>query len=156
VTISSQIKVTLAALQAWGSATGAVVVPATDPVDFFSILRTGPGKVRAVVLFRGENKRGQYEEAGVVDRVFWVGVSRGQSLQLNKADALISATPAGPAMFDVCEEVRQTIRGIAFDPGTTEVRPDFKSLGPLEVEGWLLDAYTIEFWIGTQLPAPKS
>ena len=155
MTIAEQIKATLAALQAWGVDGRAVIAPATDPVDFFSILRTGPGRVRCAVLFRGENKRGEHEEAGVVDRVFWVGVSRGKGLQLNRADALINDGGAGPAMFDVCEEVRQVIRRIQFDGATTEGTPDYKSFAPLEVEGWLLDAYTLEFWIGTQLPAPQ-
>jgi hypothetical protein len=154
MTIADQIKTTLAALQQWGADGRAVVAPATDPVDFFQILRTGPGKVRCAVLFRGENKRGQYEEAGVVDRIFWVGVSRGKALPLNKADSLINETGTGPALFDICEGVRQAIRGLAFDADTTEVHPDYKSFAPLEVEGWLLDAYTLEFWIGTQLPQP--
>lgn len=152
MTIAEQIKLVKKALEDWGGGAKATVAIAQHPIDFFTQLRTGPGKLRAVIMFRGEDKRGEYEEAGVVDRKFWIGLSRGKGLQLNQAEALIDESGAGPALYDLIEEVRQVVRGLEFAQDTTEVTPDYKGFNPFEVEGWLLDAYNLEFWIGTQLP----
>ena len=156
MTIKNQINTLVTALNTWGKTTDSKAEPATDLLHFFSIITRGlslkPGAVRLAVMFNGETVRGDIEELGRVDRSILIGISRGRGLTLLGADALTRDTGAGDPLFDLAEQVRDTILGHQFDSQTGEAWPYYKGLKRIEIEGMLIDAYQIEISIGTQLP----
>lgn len=133
----------------------ATVFIAGDPYQLVTLLRETTKGVRVGVLFSSEDKRGDYEERGAVDREFWVVASRGQGLKLEPGASLVEGQGGGRPLFDVMEDIRQAIRGLSFDAETTEVTPDFRGIKTFNTEGYLVDAYQITFTIGVQLPAPN-
>jgi len=131
-------------------------VVAQDPYQIVDILRQSPGQIKAVVMYHSEVKRGEFEEAGFVDRTFWVVISRSRGLKLEPGASLTDGVSGGPAMFDIVDDARDVLRGLEFAPETTEVHIDYKGAEPFSVEGYLTDAYKLEFSIGTQLPEPTT
>jgi hypothetical protein len=104
-------------------------------------------------MFQGEQKRGEHEEAGVVDRTFWVVISRGRGMKVDPGMSLVEDVAGGPPMFELVEAAREVLRGLTFDSETTEESIDYKSCEPFVIDGFLQDAYKLEFSIGCQLPA---
>lgn len=142
-------------MKEWAKENGGTVEIGTDIVHVFALLQTKPGGFRAILHWRAEDKRGEYEEAGQVDEKFWVVLSFGRSLALNKGDALVDGQAGGgKAIFDLVEECRDLMRGLDFDADTTEGTVDYKGARPFEVPSdTVMDAVELEFWIGNQLPA---
>ena len=151
--ISEQLKAVRDALADWAREHGGQVFVAADPYHLVTLLRETPKAIRCVVMFHGETKRGDYEERGAVDRTFWVVCTRGQGLKLEPGASLVDGVAGGLPLFDLVEEARQIIRGIQFSADTTEVTPNYLGVEPFSTEGYLVDAYRLEFSIGTQLPA---
>lgn len=143
-------------LDGWARGHGGRVFIASDPYHLVTLLRENPKAMRCGLMFHGESKRGDYEERGAVDRTFWVVCTRGQGLKLEPGASLVEGSAGGVPLFDLVEEARQIIRGIQFDPGTTETTPNYLGTEPFNTEGYLVDAYRIEFSIGVQLPAPDA
>ena len=156
MTVKDQILAVVAALNAWGKTTDSKAEPATDIVHFYSIITRGlslkPGAVRLAVMFNGETPRGDIEELARVDRSILIGISRGRGLTIQGADALVRDTGAGDPLFDLAEEVRETVLAHQFDPLSGEAIPYYKGMRRIEIEGLLIDAYQIEIQVGTQLP----
>ncbi len=157
MTIASQLKVVRDALREWAAGRHGGVEIAADPEHLFALLQIKPGGFRAVVIFQGETKRGEYEELGFVDRTFWVVLSFGRSMMLDKGNALVTSRAGNLPLFDLVEECRELIRGISFeeanDSATTEITPNFKAIETFDTGDLQLDAYRIIFTIGCQLPA---
>lgn len=161
MTIAEMMKLTKAKLDPWAHDNKGRAEIARDLVNFFDLLRIKPGGIRTVIVFHSEVKRGDFEETGMVDRTFWVATGRGRSLKLEPGDELVKESAGGPALFDLAEQSRDIIRGIAFqteaeaDQGvnSTEIYPDYKGMFTMAEDGLLLDAVRIEFTIGGQLPA---
>jgi hypothetical protein len=78
MTISEQLKFLKEQLTPWVREVKGRVEIAADAVHLLGILATAPGAPRVVVLFDGEDKRGDYEELGKIDRKFIVVISRGR------------------------------------------------------------------------------
>lgn len=162
MTIATQLKIIRDALDKWARTRKGHAHIAGDPYDMFSMLRMTPGGIRVVVMFHSELKRGEYEESGFVDRTFWVGLSRGRGMKLTPGQDMVEQSAGGPPLFDLIEEARQAIRNISFEStldigalrATTEDYPNYKGTNPFQMEGYLMDAYNLEFSIGVQLPAP--
>lgn len=153
MSITEQITYVRDELQDWAAAYGGGCEIAGDIVHAFALLQHKPGSVRCVVWLSGEEKRGEYEEAGFVDRTFTVFVSRGRGFTLEPGDSLTART-AGNAepLYDLVEEARQVIRGLEFAADETEVTPNFKSIRPFAFPTERpVDAYQIEFSIGSEL-----
>lgn len=151
--IADILKSVRAALQTWADQYKGGAEIARDPVHAFSILQQKPGGVRAVILFQSEDKRGDYEEAGLCDETFFVVLTSGKSLQLNPGDDLVDGAAGGPAMYNLIEDARDIVRGLSLDDDT-EVTPNYKGCRPYVLPGNILtDAYQLEFSIGNQLPA---
>lgn len=151
--ISAQLNQVATTLDVWCRTKGGVAVVASDPFEMLGMLQNKPGGLRAVVMFTGENKRGEYEEAGFVDRNFAIVVSRGRALTLEPGASLTVGSANGDPLFDLAESARDVIRGLSFDAETTEVTPNYTGTEALAVDGKRLDAYQLNFQIGTQLPA---
>lgn len=155
MTISAQLKQVAAALQTWAVQKGGSAEIAGDPFHLLSLLQHKPGSVRAAVLFAAETKRGEFEEASMVDRGFTVVISRGRGLAAVPTDSLVKGQGDGQPLFDLVEEARQIIRGLSFSADTTEVTPNYTGCEPFAVDGKAIDAYQLSFQIGTQLPEPE-
>lgn len=153
MTIAAQMKLIRDTLAAAVRPDGGTVFVAGDPYQLVTMLRETTKGVRVGVLFSSEEKRGDYEERGAVDREFWVIASRGQGLKLEPGASLVDGAAGGRPLFDIMETLRQAIRGISFDAETTEVTPDFRGIKTFNTEGYLVDAYQLTFTIGSQLVA---
>jgi len=127
---------------------------ATDPVHLFALLGEKPGGLRIGILFSTEDKRGDYEEAGFVERRYLIVISRAKGFTLVPADSLVKGAAGARPMFDLVEEVRDLVRAISFSADTTEVTPNYLGAKPyVTPNGVLTDAMQLEISIGTQLPA---
>lgn len=152
MTIAEQLKFIKEKLKPWTDEVKGRVEIAADPVHVLGLLATSPGSPRVVILFDGEEKRGEYEELGRVDRKFLVIVSRGRGFKLEPGDALTDGAAGGRPLFQLVEEGREMVRAIVFDRETTEGIPNYTATRRLQLEEQTVDAYQIEFSIGTQLP----
>lgn len=143
-------------IRLWLTEPGGEVEIAGDAVDLFGMLSAQPGGLRVVVWVAREQKRGEYEESGLVDRTVHIFVSRGRGFTLQPSDGLVRATAgARKPLYDLVEEVRDLVRGIDLDAETTEVTLDYKGFQPFDLPTERpVDAYQIEFSCGVQLPAP--
>lgn len=146
-------------LQTWAVENGGGAEIVSDPFHLLAMLMTKPAGFRAYVLFVGEAKRGEYEETGAVDRNFGVIISRNRGLTVNPGDALVKGeTP----LFELVEGARNAVRSIQFEDTlavplnqlTTEVTPNYLGCEPFPApDGKMVDAYQLNFAIGSQLPA---
>lgn len=152
MTISEQLKFLKDQLTPWARDVKARLEIAADAVHLLGLLATSPGAPRVVVMFDGEEKRGEYEELGRIDRKFMVIVSRGRGFKLEPGDALTEGQAGGKALYDLVEEVREVIRGLVFNRETTEGMPNYLSTVRFDLPESTVDAYQINFQIGTQLP----
>lgn len=147
-----------AALDAWAKATekGGYAEVASDPFHLLGLLSLRPGNVRATVLFTAENKRGELEETSMVDRGFAVIISRGRGLTLEPSASLVKGNAGGEPLFDLAESARDVVRGLSFEGDTTEVTPNYTGTEIFAVDGKAIDAYQLNFQIGTLLPVPSA
>lgn len=152
MTIAEQLTLIREHLQPWAEEVKGNVAIADDQAHLFSLLATAPGAPRIVIAFDTEAKRGEYEELGKVDRKFMVAVSRGRGFKLDPAENLIAGTASGRPLYDLIEEAREMVRGLVFDRETTDGIPDYLGISRITLEGANVDARSIDFTIGVQLP----
>lgn len=158
MTIAQQLNAVKEALKPFAEDKGLGLDIAGDPFEALLRLKSKPGAGALVIFSQGEVKRGEYEETGAVDRNFAVIVSRGQALTIEPGASLVKGAAGGEPLFDLIEQARDVVRAIQFeDPSapdpTTEVTPNYLGFEPYSVEGRLMDAYQLNFQIGSQLPA---
>lgn len=158
MTITEQLLALRESFAEWAQGyRGGTAEVASDPFHLFALLAAKPGAVRACLFFKEELKRGEHEEAGVVDRTFVAVISRGRGFQREPADSLIVDGRPGTPLFEIVEDARQLIRSFEFPADVTEVRPDVKRIELFPMPGdAVVDAYQIEFSIGCQLDEPSS
>jgi hypothetical protein len=152
MTIKNQLLAIQTALADWTTTNTGKSFIASDPYHIVFLLLQAPGAMRVCILFHAEQKRGEYEESGMVDRTYWVVISLGRGMKLAPGASLTEGVSGGKPMFDLCEDAREIIRGIQFD-SSTEVTPNWKGMEPFPIPGYLTDAYRLEFSIGCQLKA---
>lgn len=152
--IAAQLKQVRDALQLWAAEKGGTAEIARDPFHLLSLLQIKPGSFRAAVLFASETKRGDLEETSMVDRGYSVILSRGRGLTAKPTDSLVVGQGDGEPLFDLVEQLRELIRGLSFETGTTEVTPNYTGTEIFAVDGKAIDAYQLNFQIGTLLPVP--
>jgi hypothetical protein len=153
MTIAEHLEFIATALTDWAQETKGRVEIAEDPVHLLGLLATSPGSFRAVVMFDSEEKRGEFEESGGVDRKFIVVVSKGRGFTLQPGDALVRGSAGSKPLFNLVEEGREVVRGLRFtDEGALEAIPDYKATRRVQLEESTVDAYQIEFTTGVQLP----
>lgn len=156
MTIAAQLLQVAAALDAWARALekGGYSEVASDPFHLLGLLSLKPGNVRATVLFTTETKRGEHEEASMVDRSFAVIISRGRGMTLEPSASLVKGNAGGQPLFGLVESARDVVRGLSFASETTEVTPNYTGTEIFAVDGKAIDAYQLNFQIGTILPVP--
>ena len=153
---SEQLKLIRDALTPWANANKGKVEIAQDYNHLFGLLKVAPGGFRVSVKYNGEDKRGDLEEAALVDRKFIIAFSYGYSLQLEKGDALIKGQSGGRPLADLAEELRDQLRDLQFSTDDTEVTPDDRSTRILAdlMPGFDVDGFFLEIWLGCILPPP--
>ena len=117
---------------------------------------------RCIITFAGEDIRGDFTIAAQtsrVDRHFLVLVTRARGYSANRGDTLTEQINDSRPFYDLLEEARDLIRVLQFDPSVTEAMDgdpvDYRGIKPALPEDYPLDAYMIEFSIGTQLGVPQ-
>src|SRR6516162_4369521 len=120
MTIAAQLKQIRDTFDAWARGNSGTVAVASDPYHIAYLLVTGPGATKCAIMCHGEHKRGEYEESGMVDRVFWVVISRGKGMKVEPGASLTEGVAGGKPIFDLLEEAREIIRALSFDAATTE------------------------------------
>lgn len=144
----------------WGTEGRRPVEIASDPMHLFGMFAdTAPNGARAVVMFTGEQKRGDYEEIGAVDRSFLVVITSGRGM-VDKGDATRAGVGYTP-LYSIFESARQAVRAIEWpvreegQAGCLEGIADYKSAGIFQLpDGRPVDAMQMEFSIGVLLPTP--
>lgn len=152
MTITEQLEHTRDSLKPWSDEIKGRVEIAADAFHLLGILATSPGAPRVAVLFDGEEKFGDYEELGKVNRKFIIVVSRGRGFRLNPEDSLIKGVAGGRPLYQLVEQCREMIRSIVFDRETTNGIPDYLGTQRFNFESSAVDAYQINIQILTQLP----
>ena len=153
MSITDQLTQLRDALQAWAAKNKGAAEVASDPAHLFALLAQKPAGIRVALLFTGETAR-EPQEGGFVDRTFLIVLTQGRGFQL--PEQALTTTAGRRPMFEFVEEARQLLRGVQFESETTEVTPDFRSIGLFTLpDGTPVDAYQIEIAIGVQLPAPE-
>lgn len=154
MTIAEQLNAVNAVLKPWAEDFGGTAEVAGDPFHLFAMLGLKPGSVRAVVLFAGEVKRGEFEESGIADRNFAVVITRGRGLTLEPGAPLVTGgAGADQPLFALVEQARDLIRAMSFTADETEVTPNYLGCEIFPTpEGRPADAYQLNFSIGVQLP----
>jgi hypothetical protein len=150
MTIGEQLIFIRAGLRAWVEDIKGRVEVAADPLHALGLLATAPGAPRVVVMFDAEVKRGDFEETGRVDRQYLLIVSRGRGFKLDPGDALLEGVAGGKPLYDLVEEGREVIRALVFTED--ESTPNYLAARRVKLEDLTVDAYQLEFSVGTQLP----
>lgn len=143
-------------LKTWSQDHQGTVEIAADIVHLFALLSIKPGGFRVGIKAKGEDKRGEHEELGFVDRRYWICLSFGQSMQLSKGSAMVKGPAGGEAWGDIIDSCRDWLRGLQFDPTMTEAGPDYKGWHELiEIHpDFLVDGVYFEITIGQMLGPP--
>lgn len=161
MTTADQLNYIKGQLDAWSKNNVGISTIASDMEDLLSQIRARQtaSDPLFIVIVHHEVKRGEFEESGMVDRFFWVGISRPKGTASSDRGArLVKGIAGGPPLYAVVDSVRDdVIRNLQFEEQTTEVHPDYKGWEPMTVNDvTLTDVVRLEFSIGVQLKAPGS
>lgn len=154
MTIREQAKAVVEALRDWARENKGTVSVASDQVHALELIRVKPGGVRVVLLFEGENPRGEWTELGKVDRGFKVVLSAGRGFRVGEGENLTEGSAGGRPVFDLAEEARELVRALRFETSgdAEDAVPRYAGIGAFRVEGFILDAYEVRFEFGSQIP----
>lgn len=152
MTIGEQLQFIAGGLQPWAQEIKASVAIVESVAHLVSQLVQAPGSPRILIMVDAEEKRGEYEELGRVDRRFLVVVSRGVSMRIEDGRSILEGAAGGRPFYDLLEECREVIRGLRFDHESTERIPNYVGMSRVQVDGFITDARQLAFTIGTQLP----
>lgn len=148
-------------LSGWAKAEGGIAVVAHDPNEMWQLAFNNSQVPRCIICYLGEEIRGDFSIASVmsrVDRQFVVLVTRARGYTANRGDTLTEQVNDARPFYDLLEEARDLIRVLQFDASVTEAQSgdpvDYKGIKNALPEDYPLDAYMIEFSIGTQLGVP--
>src|SRR5262245_6999631 len=125
MTIAEGLNAVQQVLDAWAKSKGGAAEVAGDPLHLFGLLGLKPGGVRAVVMFAGDLKRGDFEESGISDLNFVVVLSRGRGFTLDPGASLVLGSAGGEPLFDLLEAARDLVRSMSFPEDETEVTPNY-------------------------------
>ena len=142
-------------IKPWVAARRGAVSIAADPWNVLEILGTRPGGFRVVVLWAGDKKRGEHEEAGVVDHNVQIVTSMGRALTREPGQHLADGASGAEPLYKLIGELRETLRGLQFPDGVTEGALNYLGTDSFTTpEGLAIDAYVSTFQLGAYLPQP--
>lgn len=161
-TISFQCNWIKSVLSGWAKKEGGVAVIAHDLSSMWEIAFRTSQVPRCIITYAGEDIRGDFSiaaETSRVDRHFVVLVTRGRGATADRGVTLTEQYQNARPFYDLLEEARDLIRVLQFDPSVVEAygqNPvDYRGIKPALPEDVPMDAYMIEFSIGTQLGVPQ-
>lgn len=156
--ISDLLKATRDGIEPWATTQTGSVEIAFDINHLFALLSIKPGGFRVAILWEGQEKRGQIEEASMVDDTCKVCISFGRPMKLEMGNALVNGAEGSAPFCDLVEGLRDTLRAICYDPESSESIVDYKRARPLvDINpNFLLVGFFIEFSLGNILPAPAT
>lgn len=149
-------------LSGWAQSEGGIAQVAHDLNHMWELAFNTSKVPRCMICFVGEDIRGDFSIAAAtsrVDRHYVVLVTRGKGYTANRGDTLTQDIGEARPFYDLLEEARDLIRVLQFDASVTEADSglpvDYHGIKPALPEDYPLDAYLIEFSIGTQLGVPE-
>lgn len=134
----------------------------SDLTHVWKKLFDNPNTPKLLLYYAGETQRVNFPGGSVtgrVDRKFTLVVSRGRSLSAtDRGIQLIEDGPNARPLFDIVDEYRDVCRGFQFDINWTERPTDYIGTRPFSAEGpgAIVDAYAIDYSVGTQLGVIES
>lgn len=129
----------------------------SDLLHAWKILFDSPSSEKVLLVYMGETCRVNFPGGAItgrVDRKFNVIVSRGRgTTSVDRGLPLVQKNQNAQPLFDIAEQYRDACRGFIFDPLWCERPVDYIGVQPFNVEGTgaIVDAYSIDFSVGTQL-----
>ena len=164
MSIKEQLKLMYDVFTQWagqGNAQNYSVQVVPDPVHMWSALLNTSQSSCILIMYNGEQVRGEFGIAAPlarVDRRFVVVVSRGQSLTFPISKQYLESTQNAVPLYDDVDTIRDIVRALEFDPQWTERPVDYLGVVPFPTDGSgrVLDAVQIEFSVGVQLDLIKS
>ena len=129
----------------------------SDLYHLWGILFDNVETLKVLVMYNGETQRTTFPGGALtarVDRRFLVVISRGRGLSVvDRGLPLVASYQNARPLFDIVDEARDVCRGLIWDAAFTERPTDFDGIRPFNTEGsgMIVDAYQIEFHVGTQL-----
>lgn len=129
----------------------------SDLLHAWKILFDNSQAPKVLIVYNGETQRVNFPGGAItgrVDRRFKVIVSRGRSFQsADRGLPLYQDNQNARPLFDIVDEWRDACRALIFDPLWCERPVDYIGISPFSVEGTgaIVDAYCIDFQVGTQL-----
>jgi len=151
VTEEQQLKKIADGLADWARRHGGSVHIAHDHLHLLKILGEKPGAPRIGILVAGETPRHDtYADIeGRLDRKFWIGLSRGWSLEAYPGKSLVEPYAGGAPLFQLLREAKAALRCLRFAADSEPV-PYYKGYELLTFEGLTLDAYRLEIIIASE------
>lgn len=131
----------------------------SDMSHLWYLLFNGPKTLKCLTMYVGENIRDVFPGAAIlgrVDRGFKTVVSRSRGFAADRSDPLKDDTVYGVPLFDLVEQARDVIRGLQFNPVSTERPIDYVGVDQFSTGDTklIIDAYGIDYTIGSQLDSP--
>jgi hypothetical protein len=127
---------------------------AGDRVHAWEILKNKPGTCKIAVGFSRGKARINFpggDRTGRDNQYFYAVISRGRGLNQVRSDNLIYGSGGGRPLFELAEIMRDALRSIRFEPQNDE-QPDYVEMAEWDLQKFGIDAFEVQFWVGTQLP----
>jgi hypothetical protein len=128
---------------------------AGDRIHAWEILKNKPGTAKIAVGFAKATARVNFPGGDITGRdnqYYYAIISRGRGLNQVRSDNLIYGSGGGKPLFELAEIMRDGLRALRFSP-TNDEQPDYVSMSEWGLEqGFNLDAFEVQIWVGTQLP----
>jgi hypothetical protein len=158
VTIKDQLGDIYSIYSTWctGQGVGKVFI-CSDMYHLWAQLFNNEQAFKILVMYNGEVQRVNFPGGAItgrVDRKFLTVVSRGRGLAVvDRGLPLVSDYQNARPLFDIVDELRDLTRAIFFDPQWCERPMDYVGIRPFNTEGsgMIIDAYQIDYSVGTQL-----
>ena len=164
-TISFQLNWIRDCLKNWAVTEGGTAEIAHDLSHMWRKAYDGSKAPKCIICCAGEDVRGPFETAAAtsrVDRHFVILVTRGRGYSSVRGDTLTEQVGSARPFYELLEEARDIIRVLVFDTAVNEANPalcdpvDYRGIKPAVLDEETLDAYLIEFSVGTQLGVPAA
>jgi hypothetical protein len=152
-TIGSQLKTIQGALSDFASEDGGVAYIARDLRHMWQVAMQRTNTLSVIVAYNGEDARVNYEGGqvtGRVDRHFIVLLTRGRGMQQDRSLDLTDQVGNARPLYDLVDQATDIVRALVFDPYWVERTIYFNRVQPVQLSEAIMDAYQVEFSIGSQ------
>ena len=147
--IKDQFGVILTGLAEFGTRFKCPVTVAHDQTHLVQIMTGAAGAARIGILVLRETPRNETyaDVVGLLDRKFWICISRGYLLESFPGKALTEGYAGGPALYDLVDDLVCAVRALRFD--APEPVPYYLGFEQLTIADVKLDAYALTIQIAS-------